>query len=122
MKCLEKDRSRRYDTASSLARDVERFLKDEPVEARPASAWYRLGKAARRNRGKVGAGVALLLLLLIGLAGTSVGLIQARREAERALAAEQKAKTERENSQATLDFVWQDVLYQASPWMVRIGT
>ncbi len=118
MKCLEKDRSRRYDTASNLARDVERFLKDEPVEARPPSAWYRLRKAVRRNRGKVGAGIALLLLLLVGLAGTSIGLIQARREAERALAAERKAKTEKENTQATLEFVWEDVLFQASPWMV----
>src|SRR5262245_21010702 len=50
MKCLEKDRSRRYGTASNLARDIERYLKDEPVEARPPSAWYRLCKAARRNR------------------------------------------------------------------------
>src|SRR5262249_58562285 len=52
MKCLEKDRARRYDTASNLARDVERFLKDEPVEARPPSACYRLRKlrtAARRD-------------------------------------------------------------------------
>src|SRR5262249_34339833 len=50
MKCLEKDRSRRYDTASGLAKDVERFLTDQPVEARPPSAWYRFRKSARRNR------------------------------------------------------------------------
>src|SRR5262249_1594408 len=49
MRCLEKDRSRRYDTASNLARDVERFLKDKPVEARPPSAWYRLPNAPRRT-------------------------------------------------------------------------
>ena len=50
MKALEKDRSRRYETANGLAADVRRYLDDEPVEARPPSAWYRLGKFARRNR------------------------------------------------------------------------
>src|SRR5262249_45521241 len=50
MRCLEKDRSRRYDTASNLARDVERYLKDEPVEARPPTAWYRVSKMVRRHR------------------------------------------------------------------------
>src|SRR5579864_4510267 len=50
MKCLEKDRTRRYETASGLARDVERYLRDEAVEACPPSAWYRFGKLARRNK------------------------------------------------------------------------
>src|SRR5262249_4319522 len=53
MRCLEKDRTRRYDTASGLARDVERYLRDEPVEARPPSSGYRLRKFVRRNRGAV---------------------------------------------------------------------
>ncbi len=44
MKCLEKDRTRRYETATALARDVERYLKDEPVEACPPTAGYRLRK------------------------------------------------------------------------------
>src|SRR5262245_21702205 len=59
MRCLEKDRSRRYDTASSLARDVERYLRDEAVEARPPSVGYRLRKFVRRNR------VAVFLSLLV---------------------------------------------------------
>src|SRR5262249_45057634 len=50
MKCLEKDRNRRYETASGLARDIERYLHDEPVQACPPSAWYRLRKFVRRNR------------------------------------------------------------------------
>src|SRR5262245_51040347 len=82
MRCLEKDRSRRYDTASGLAKDVERYLKDEPVEARPPSVSYRLRKLVRRNRGKVVVGAVVLLFLCIGLVGTSVGLIRARTEAE----------------------------------------
>ena len=50
MKALEKDRSRRYETASAFAADVRRFLAEEPIEARPPSAWYRFGKLARRNK------------------------------------------------------------------------
>ncbi len=50
MKCLEKDRTRRYETANGLARDLMRYLADEPVEACPPSPWYRLTKYTRRNR------------------------------------------------------------------------
>ncbi len=69
MKCLEKDRSRRYDTATGLARDVERYLADEVVEARPPSAGYRLRKFIRRNKGRVvAAGVlSAMLFLVVGL-------------------------------------------------------
>src|SRR5262249_60342753 len=50
MKCLEKDRARRYDTANGLARDVERHLNNEPVVARPPSTAYRVQKFVRRNK------------------------------------------------------------------------
>ena len=50
MKALEKDRRRRYETASGFAADVRRFLADEPIEARPPSAWYRFRKLARRHK------------------------------------------------------------------------
>jgi serine/threonine protein kinase len=53
MKCLEKRRDRRYETANGLVRDIQRYLAHEPVEARPPSAGYRLGKFIRRNRGPV---------------------------------------------------------------------
>lgn len=72
-KCLEKDRNRRYDTASSLARDVEHYLHDEPVEARPASTSYRLRKFIRRHRGVVSAASLLVLTLLVGIIGTTWG-------------------------------------------------
>jgi hypothetical protein len=76
MRCLEKDRSRRYDSASSLARDVERFLQDEPVEARPPSAWYRFRKMARRNRTALTTtGIVAAALVL----GTAVSIWQAVR-------------------------------------------
>ena len=83
MKCLEKKRDRRYDTVNALARDIQRYLADEPVEARPPSAGYRLSKFLQRNKGPVVAAAVVLLTLLAGIAGTTFGLIRAeRRKAE----------------------------------------
>jgi WD40 repeat protein/serine/threonine protein kinase len=75
MKCLEKDRDRRYKTANQLAQELQHFLAGEPVEAGPPSARYRLMKLLSRNK-VVGVGAALLLLLVAGLIGTSIGLVQ----------------------------------------------
>ena len=82
MKALEKDRNRRYESASELARDVERYLHDEPVLACPPSARYRLGKFVRRNRAPVLAASLVLLALLGGVIGTSFGLLRARHAAD----------------------------------------
>ena len=65
MKALEKDRNRRYETASGLARDIERYLHDEPVQARTPSISYRLSKFIRRNRWRLVTGALLGLALLI---------------------------------------------------------
>ena len=67
MKCLEKDRSRRYDTATGLATDLKRHLNNEPVIARPASATYKLQKAWRRNKLAFTAAAAVGLALLVGI-------------------------------------------------------
>jgi WD40 repeat protein/serine/threonine protein kinase len=83
MKCLEKQRDRRYETAGALSRDVQRYLADEPVEARPPSAAYRLRKYVRRHSGRVIAGV-LTIVTLIAVAGIlMVGALYARAERER---------------------------------------
>ncbi|MDG3003652.1 WD40 repeat domain-containing serine/threonine protein kinase [Paludisphaera mucosa] len=66
MKALEKDRTRRYDTANGFARDIQRYLADEVVEARPPSARYRLKKFVRRHRVSVIAASAVAASLLIG--------------------------------------------------------
>ena len=87
MKCLEKDRTRRYETANELARDVERFLNEEPVEACPPSAGYRFRKFVRRNRAPAIAAALLLLTLLAGLGGTMWGMMRARHSAGEALRA-----------------------------------
>ena len=69
MKCLEKDRSRRYETANGLAADIKRHLNDEPVTAGAPSAGYRLSKFVRRNRVQVLASAAVASALLIGVVG-----------------------------------------------------
>jgi serine/threonine protein kinase/tetratricopeptide (TPR) repeat protein len=66
MKCLEKDRGRRYETANGLARDIERYLHDEPVYACPPSAGYRLRKFARRHKASLTTAALLLAALLLG--------------------------------------------------------
>jgi serine/threonine protein kinase/Flp pilus assembly protein TadD len=70
MKALEKDRGRRYETASAFAADVQRYLHDEPVQACPPSAWYRCRKFARRNKGALAvAGLIVVFLVFLGGAG-----------------------------------------------------
>jgi tetratricopeptide (TPR) repeat protein len=86
MKALEKDRSRRYETANGLARDIERYLHDEPMEAGAPGAGYRLGKFVRRHKARLA--VAGLVLFLLVLVGGGVGWLAAdraarHREAER---------------------------------------
>jgi serine/threonine protein kinase/WD40 repeat protein/tetratricopeptide (TPR) repeat protein len=87
MKCLEKDRSRRYETANGLAADLDRHLKDEPVVARPPSAGYRIQKALRRNKLIFASGAAVVMSLIAGL-GISIWqaaeATRARKEAEAA--------------------------------------
>jgi serine/threonine protein kinase/Tfp pilus assembly protein PilF len=78
MKCLEKDRTRRYETANGLARDVERYLADEPVEACPPSRSYRLGKFARKYRGALSAAATFVFLLAIATAVSASLAVRAR--------------------------------------------
>jgi predicted Ser/Thr protein kinase len=96
MKALEKDRSRRYETANGFAADVQRYLAEEPVLAGPPTAAYRLRKFVRRNRGPVLAAAALLLALLVGTAGTTWGLLRALRAEAAARAAEAQAVLDRD--------------------------
>ena len=73
MKCLEKENARRYETANQLGQELQRFLANEPVQAGPPSASYRMRKFVRRNRGPViGAGL-VVLAFIGGIVGASVG-------------------------------------------------
>jgi eukaryotic-like serine/threonine-protein kinase len=86
MKALEKDRARRYETASALAADVECFLAHEAVEARPPSSFYRLGKVVRRNRLAFAAAGAVGLALVAGLVASVVMYKSQQKAAEEARA------------------------------------
>src|SRR5262249_10545477 len=77
MKTLEKDRNRRYETANGLARDVERYLDDEPVQACPPSAWYRLRKFLRRHKAPMLAVGLSVLALVGGIVGTTWQAVRA---------------------------------------------
>ena len=85
MKALEKDRSRRYETASAFAADVRRFLNEEPIDARRPSSWYRFRKLARRNK------LALTTAALVA-AALVLGIAVSTWQAVRATAAETKAR------------------------------
>jgi len=84
MRCLEKDRERRYASAEGLALDVTRYMNHEPVAAGPPRVGYRVGKFVRRNRRVVALATLSLLLLAGGAAGTTWGLFRALDEATRA--------------------------------------
>lgn len=94
MKALSKERDRRYETANGFARDIERFLNHEPVQAGPVGAAYKLRKFVRRNRGQVIAASLVLFALIIGIAGTTVGLFEAKKQ-ERLAVAAQHAEADR---------------------------
>jgi tetratricopeptide (TPR) repeat protein len=98
MKCLEKDRTRRYETASGLAADIRRHLDDEPVTAGAPSAAYKLRKFVKRNRGQVIAASVVLVAVLAGTVGTSWGLVQSSRarslDLQRQLEDEQRSAAE----------------------------
>jgi serine/threonine protein kinase/tetratricopeptide (TPR) repeat protein len=94
MKALEKDRTRRYETANGLARDIQRYLADEVVEARPPSTAYRLRKFARKYRAALTTAVALALLLVAGITASTWLAVRATR-AEAAARDAQQAEAER---------------------------
>src|SRR5207344_2023598 len=77
MKCLEKDRARRYETANGLASDIQRHLNNEAVLARPPSSSYRFQKLVRRNKLVFGAGVVATTALILGLAVSSWQMVAA---------------------------------------------
>jgi tetratricopeptide (TPR) repeat protein len=101
MKALEKNRTRRYETANGLAMDVQRYLNDEPVLACPPSALYRLHKVVRKHRAGATAAAAIVILLLAGVAGSAWQAVRATKAEAQALAErdeKEKARAEIENS------------------------
>jgi serine/threonine protein kinase/tetratricopeptide (TPR) repeat protein len=98
MKAMAKDRTHRYASASELAADVTRYLKHEPVMAGPPSATYRLRKYVRRHKVGVAAAALVAIAVVIGITGTTFGLLKA-------VKAERLAKEEAETAQRVSDFL-----------------
>ncbi len=98
MKAITDEPERRYASAAELAADIERHLGHEPVTATPPSLRYRTGKFVRRNRAGVAAAALVALALILGLAGTSWGLVRADRETKAARQAEAEALAQAERA------------------------
>jgi WD40 repeat protein/serine/threonine protein kinase len=102
MKCLDKDRNRRYETANGLGRDIERYLHDEPVLACPPSAPYRLRKLLRRNKRAALAVSLIVLALVCGIVGTTLALLRAQAERDDKEKARQAEAGQRAEAEASL--------------------
>ena len=107
LKAMAKERDRRYVSAADLGADLRRFLRDEPVEASPPSAAYRIGKFVRRHRVAVSAAALLILALVAGTVGTTAGMVRARR-------AEASARTEAATAERYSNFLV-DMFEAAAP-------
>jgi serine/threonine protein kinase/cytochrome c-type biogenesis protein CcmH/NrfG len=99
MKALEKDRTRRYETANGFAMDVQRYLDDEAVHACPPSAGYRFRKFARRNKRVLLAGSTMLAMLLVLVAGLAISNVRVARERNQKSAALSEAKASAERAE-----------------------
>lgn len=104
-KALEKDKARRYESAAALAADIQRYLNDEPILARPPSASYQLGKFARRHRALVAGVAAVFLVLVAGIAVSTTLAIRARRAGEAAIKERDRANGERDRATRITDFM-----------------
>ncbi|MCA8950921.1 MAG: protein kinase [Planctomycetes bacterium] len=107
MRAIEKDRTRRYGTASALGEDVERYLTDRPVLARPPGVVYTLRKFVKRHRGAAALVAVLMFSTLIGICGLLIGLFRAH-------AAEVLATRRADHAQATAGFL-ERMFFQADP-------
>ncbi|MCS7306764.1 MAG: serine/threonine-protein kinase [Thermoguttaceae bacterium] len=103
LRCLEKEPGRRYPSVTALVEDIGRYLRHEPVSAAPPSMGYRVRKFVHRHRGILAAVGAVIATLAMGLVGTTLGLLEAKRQAAEALhqqAAAEQAAAEAQRQQA----------------------
>jgi serine/threonine protein kinase len=114
MRALEKERTRRYETANGFARDIERYLTGEPVDAGPPSATYRLKKFAGKNKLLLGAIAACTALLLLGAIISTWQAVRARRAERVATREKDRANTEAASAKAVTEFLENSLLSQAS--------
>lgn len=115
MKTLEKDRNRRYETANGFAADIQRYLLNEPVQACPPSTMYRMRKFVVRHRGPVLAASLILLAMVGGIIGTTLGLFEARSASVAERKAKEAAESRESETLAVLDFIEKKVFGAAKP-------
>jgi serine/threonine protein kinase/tetratricopeptide (TPR) repeat protein len=115
MKALEKDRNRRYETANGFARDIRRYLADEPVEACPPSAGYKLRKFARKNRKALITAGAFLALLGAAVVVSTWQAVRALAAAAAEKEAKETAQARQRETEAVLDFVENKIFAAARP-------
>ncbi len=101
-KACEKGKDLRYQSAAELAADLRRYLRDEPIVARPPSKLYHLGKFAKRNKGLAAGLATAFVALIVGLLGTTWGMLEASGQRDQAIAASQEAKAVNEFLQKML--------------------
>jgi eukaryotic-like serine/threonine-protein kinase len=118
MKCLEKDRARRYETVIGLAADIKRYLSSEPVTARPPTRLYRFRKLVRRNKLAVSAATAISVALVSGLCVATWALIRERAARDRAEQAEYAARAEALKSEQAARMI-RDMLHGVGPAIRR---
>src|SRR5688572_24703342 len=104
MRCLEKDRTRRYETVNGLAMDVRRHMENEPVAAGPPSQIYRMQKLVRRNKIAVAASAAVITALVIGLSLSTWLWLAQRKAYAQLLVAEKEARESEQQMRDTLQF------------------
>jgi serine/threonine protein kinase/TPR repeat protein len=110
MKCLEKDRGRRYETANGLATDIERHLKNEPVVARPPSATYRFQKLVRRNKLKFATAAFAVTVLLLAVVVSAWQAVKATRAQRQTREQAELARQETEKALLVRDFLVRQLL------------
>jgi tetratricopeptide (TPR) repeat protein/tRNA A-37 threonylcarbamoyl transferase component Bud32 len=103
LKCLEKDASRRYESAADLRDDLRRFIAGEPVLARPVSQVARIGRWCRRRPAIAGLSVALVLTIVGGIAGMAVAYARIKQERNAAITATEKSERETERANRERD-------------------
>src|SRR5262249_27221244 len=114
MKALEKDRNRRYESANSLALDLQRYLHDEPVQACPPSHWYSFRKFARRNKAFVWTVSVVSATLVLAVVALAVGNVMMDRERQEAMRQRDDARAQRQFARRAVDKMFTDV---AEKWL-----
>jgi len=120
MKCLEKDRARRYETASGVSADLKRYLDNEPVVARPPSAVYQFHKFVRRHKGAVVAATAVAVALVLGLGFATFAFVRERQARLKQAVAEKGRQAETVRADAVAEFM-RELMSSTAPELLRQG-